>query len=247
MKLDFEFKSYDHIRYEDGERVSGPHGRARRLVKVEPNIRGQRGHTVTIFNVEGDHPVLSNNVQMAPKQMRVVEKTSGKIVLRGFGRDDFGHSFSDYGLSILHKNGEVYKCIAHMHDKDAAIEYLEYTEQNIEEEKIIEAKKEEYAGLMKRRKKLSAHIQDFTVGRIDLALCEELKDIGVLEIVEEYDLRKDSEWSHWMDIMGTWHDGTVYRMDMDLDSSKSYPHITQIDVRLVQTKEEYDGGLHIAK
>jgi len=243
MELDFEFKSYDHIRYEDGKRVSGPHGRARRLVKVEPNIRDTEGYTVTIFNVEGDHPAWADNVQMAPKQMRIVEKTSGKIVLRGFGRDDFGYSFSDYGLSILHKNGDIYKCIAHMHDKNADIEYREYTEQDIEEEKVMKAKKEEYADLMQRRKKLSAQIQNFTEGRIDLSLCEEIKEIGVLNIVKEYDLRKDSEWSHWMDILGTHHNGTVYRADMDLDDSKSYPEIAQIDVELVQTKEEYENGL----
>ena len=40
MKLDFVFKSSDHLRYENGRQVSGPHGGARRAVKVEPNLSG---------------------------------------------------------------------------------------------------------------------------------------------------------------------------------------------------------------
>jgi len=34
MKLDFVFKSSDHLRYENGRHVSGPHD-AGRVVKVE--------------------------------------------------------------------------------------------------------------------------------------------------------------------------------------------------------------------
>lgn len=42
MLLNFIFKSSDHLRYENGEHVSGPHGGARRAVKVEPNIKWWR-------------------------------------------------------------------------------------------------------------------------------------------------------------------------------------------------------------
>jgi hypothetical protein len=124
MKLDFVFKSSDHLRYENGNHVSGPHGGAGRAVKVEPNISGGEGLTVTLYNLDGNHPVWQNNVQMAPKQMKIIKETNDKIVLRGYGHDAMGASFSDYGLTINLKNGELYNCILHMHDRGVDIEYL---------------------------------------------------------------------------------------------------------------------------
>lgn len=80
MTLDFVFNSSDHLRYENGKHVSGPHGGAGRAVKVEPNIHGKEGFTVTLYNLDGDHPVWQNNVQMAPKQMKIYQEDSSKIV-----------------------------------------------------------------------------------------------------------------------------------------------------------------------
>lgn len=123
MNLNFVFKSPDHLRYENGKHVSGPHGGAGRAVKVEPNISGGEGYTVTLFNLDGNHPVWQNNVQMAPKQMKIIQQTADKIVLRGYGHDAMGASFADYGLTLKLKNGEVENCILHMHDRNVDIEY----------------------------------------------------------------------------------------------------------------------------
>lgn len=124
MELNFVFKSSDHLRYEDGRHVSGPHGGARRAVIVEPNISGGEGYTVTLYNLDGNHPVWQNNVQMAPKQMKVIQQTTDKIVLRGYGHDTMGTSFADYGLTIKLKNGKLENCILHMHNRGVDIEYL---------------------------------------------------------------------------------------------------------------------------
>ena len=62
MNLNFVFKSPDHIRYENGKHVSGPHGGAGRAVKVEPNISGGEGYTVTLYNLDGNHPVWQSNI-----------------------------------------------------------------------------------------------------------------------------------------------------------------------------------------
>jgi hypothetical protein len=124
MDLNFVFKSSDHLRYENGIHVSGPHGGAGRAVKVEPNINGGEGVSVTMYNLDGNHPVWQNNVQMAPKQMKVIDSNDNKIVLRGYGQDAMGASFSDYGLTINLKNGELVNCILHMHDRGVDIEYL---------------------------------------------------------------------------------------------------------------------------
>jgi hypothetical protein len=123
MNLNFVFKSPDHLRYENGKHVSGPHGGAGRAVKVEPNISGGEGYTVTLFNLDGNHPVWQNNVQMAPKQMKIIQQTADKIVLRGYGHDAMGASFADYGLTLKLKNGEVENFILHMHDRNVDIEY----------------------------------------------------------------------------------------------------------------------------
>lgn len=138
MNLNFVFKSPDHLRYENGIHISGPHGGAGRAIKVEPNvagcdgynIRGGDGFIVTIYNLDGNHSVWSNNIQMTPKPMKIVSQTSEKIVLRGYpvlamsplGWIDFNGA--DYGLSILLKNGIVDNCILHMHDRNVDIEYL---------------------------------------------------------------------------------------------------------------------------
>jgi hypothetical protein len=124
MNLNFVFKSSDHLRYQNGTHVSGPHGGARRAVKVEPNISGGEGYTVTLFNLDGNHPLWQNNVQMAPKQMRIISQNEKKVVLRGYGHDIMGAPFSDYGLTIYLNKVNIEKCILHMHDRNVDIEYL---------------------------------------------------------------------------------------------------------------------------
>jgi len=120
-KLEFVFHSTDHIRYENGIKVSGPHGGAPRAIKVESNITGGDGLSVTLFNTDGGQAT----VQMAPKQMKIQSADSECIKLVGFGTDQTGASFSDYGLSIFHSDGKITKCILHMFDRDIDIEYLE--------------------------------------------------------------------------------------------------------------------------
>lgn len=138
MELNFIFKSSDHLRYENGVHVAGPHGGANRAVKVEPNLNGCNGYNipsgegyiVTIYNLDGPHPIWQNNVQMSPKPMQVVSQSADKIVLRGypvqamspFGWIDFNGQ--DYGLTIYLKNKEVDKCVLHMHNRKVDLEYL---------------------------------------------------------------------------------------------------------------------------
>ncbi|MCA6444096.1 MAG: hypothetical protein IM600_11765 [Bacteroidetes bacterium] len=120
MDLEFVFLSSDHLRYENGRHVSGPHGGAPRAVKVEANISGNEGFTVTMFNTDGGQAV----VQMAPKQMKLVGSDNEKIQLKGYGHDAMGASFADYGLTIFHTNGNIEKCKLHMYDRGVDIEYL---------------------------------------------------------------------------------------------------------------------------
>lgn len=120
LELDFVFHSSDHLRYENGRHVSGPHGGAPRAVKVEANINGYEGYTVTMFNTDGGQAV----VQMSPKRMKLVSADSEKIQLKGYGHDAMGASFADYGLTIYHDDGSIEKCILHWFDRNVDIEYL---------------------------------------------------------------------------------------------------------------------------
>lgn len=120
----FIMYSSDHVRFQDGKHVSGPHGGAPRAIKIESNIFGGRGYTVTVYNMDGFENLGQNNIQMAPKQMKIIKSESAELVLRGFGYDVMGNSFEDYGISIHFMNNEVQKCTLHMYDRNVDIDYL---------------------------------------------------------------------------------------------------------------------------
>ncbi len=123
----FLFESSDHIRYQGGQHVSGPHGGARRALEIEraqsteaePEI-----YRVTLYNLDGTHPVWRDNIQMAPKRMAVIEEDENRIVLRGYGNDAHGFPFSDYGLTIHLNEAGIEKCVLHLLDRGVDIEYL---------------------------------------------------------------------------------------------------------------------------
>jgi hypothetical protein len=131
------FVSNSHLRYENGVQVNDLQV-CRRAVKIEANINGCKGYNikggegyiVTVFNLDGNHPVWGDNVQVSPKPMKIITQSFDKVVLRGYkveAMSPFGWmdvDLSDYGLSVFHNNGEVEKCILHMYDRKADIEYL---------------------------------------------------------------------------------------------------------------------------
>lgn len=120
LELEFIFQSSDHIRFENGRQVSGPHGGAPRVIKVEPNVSGGEGYTVTLFNTDGGQA----RVQMAPKQMKLKRADDQKIELVGFGSDPMGASFADYALTINHEGATITSCILHLLDRSVDIKYL---------------------------------------------------------------------------------------------------------------------------
>jgi hypothetical protein len=131
------FVSGSHQRYENGISVSGLQSGCNRAIKIEKNINGHEGYNikggegyiVTVFNLDGNHPIWGNNVQMTPKPMKIISQTDEQTILRGyqceamspFGWIDFNGA--DYGLTIFHKYGEIDKCTLHMYNRNADIEY----------------------------------------------------------------------------------------------------------------------------
>jgi len=127
------FDSSDHIRFENGADISGHNYGCNRQIKIEKNISGNEGYTVTIYNLDSNHPVWGNNIQMAPKQMKVVGKQDNIIELRGFGFDenavDMGAptndaSFAHYGVLLLVENNQIERIQLNMYDRNISIVYL---------------------------------------------------------------------------------------------------------------------------
>lgn len=118
------FDSMDHIRYENGNDVSGHNYNCHRQIEIKNNINSGEGYTVTIYNMDGNHPLWGNNVQMAPKQMRIEKVINSVVSLVGFGFDSLGNSFSDYAIDVYFHEREIEKIILKMLDRGVEIEYL---------------------------------------------------------------------------------------------------------------------------
>lgn len=126
---DMKFISNDHIRYENGRDVSGHNKDCWRGFRIQTNISGGQSYTVTLYNLDGNNPIWGNNIQMAPKQMKIIEQNSTAIKLRGYGTDRMGASFADYGLTLHLTNDNVEKVTLHMYDRNIDIVYFKAVEQ----------------------------------------------------------------------------------------------------------------------
>ena len=118
------FDSTDHVRFQNGKAVSGHNFGCNRRFVIEKNIEGDLGYTVTMYNQDGVHPLWQNNVQMAPKKMKIESVSENIVVLRGYGFDLLGASFSDYGIMLLIEHDEIQRVQLNMYDRNISIVYL---------------------------------------------------------------------------------------------------------------------------
>ena len=118
------FDSSDHIRFQNGQNVSGHNYGCNRRLVIEKNIQGDEGYTVTMYNLDGIHPLWQNNVQIAPKRMHIINVAGNIVQLRGYGFDMMGASFADYGVSLLIENGAISRAQLDMYDRNISIVYL---------------------------------------------------------------------------------------------------------------------------
>ena len=127
------FDSSDHIRFQSGNDVSGHNFGCNRRFVIEKNIEGGEGYTVTMYNLDGLHPLWKDNIQMAPKRMRIVSTSENIVELRGYGYDENAlalgapladASFDNYGVVLLIENTEIRRIQLNMYDRNISIVYL---------------------------------------------------------------------------------------------------------------------------
>lgn len=127
------FDSSDHIRFQNGIDVSGHNYGCNRRLVIERNIGGGEGYTVTMYNLDGLHPLWKDNVQMAPKQMKIVNVDGNIVELRGYGSDENAIAmgapieatlFADYGVALLIENDKIVRAQLNMYDRNISIVYL---------------------------------------------------------------------------------------------------------------------------
>lgn len=119
---DFKFVSDNHHRFENGVKSGANNKGAWRGVRVQ--AKGNGAFIVTMYNLSGTHPVWGDNIQMAPKPMKIIKQDKDKIILRGFGNDAMGGSFSDYGITLYIQDTLIEKVTLHMFDRNIDITYL---------------------------------------------------------------------------------------------------------------------------
>lgn len=118
------FTSSDHVRFQNNQDISGHNYGANRRLVIEKNIEDGEGYTVTMFNLDGIHPLWQNNIQMSPKRMRITNVSDNIVQLRGYGYDSMGTSFADYGVVLLIENEEIIRAQLNMYDRNISIVYL---------------------------------------------------------------------------------------------------------------------------
>lgn len=127
------FDSSDHIRFQNGQNVSGHNYGCNRRLVIEKNIQGDEGYTVTMYNLDGIHPLWQNNVQMAPKQMKIVNVNNNIVELRGYGYDENAlaigaplqvASFENYGVILMIEKDVIVRAQLNMFDRNICIVYL---------------------------------------------------------------------------------------------------------------------------
>jgi len=94
-----------------------------RAIRIKQNQNDNDLYEVTIYSLQKPHPVWKSYITMAPKKMKVVERTRISIKLEGYGVDDFGEPFSNYSLTINHDLTTIESIIVHLNDRNIYVLY----------------------------------------------------------------------------------------------------------------------------
>lgn len=118
------FKSSKHIQHHK-EKEASETLNEKRAIKVEPNIHGKKGVSVTTYKLNGFIPFWGNKVELTPKHMDIVVSHPGKSILKGYDDpSDPESKHSNYRLTIYHPNNDIERIVLHKLHKNIDLEYL---------------------------------------------------------------------------------------------------------------------------
>lgn len=117
------FDSSCHTRFENGIQRGVRQTGCNRRFLIESNITHSIGYTITMFNLDGIHPIWNDNIQMSPKQMKIISVVDNNIEFRGFGYDSMGNNFSDYGIIVVLDGLKIDYLVLNMYDRNISIIY----------------------------------------------------------------------------------------------------------------------------
>jgi hypothetical protein len=141
---DVKFVSPKQVRYQHDQYMAETDDTTYRGVRIEGLANDV--YRVSIYMMEGSHPVWGGNTTMAPKLMRIEERKPSQMVFRGINGASPFDDFSDYGITIEKHDATIDKIILHMYDRSTDIAYLSETESKKKVSKKRE-KDEEYRKL----------------------------------------------------------------------------------------------------
>lgn len=127
------FDSSDHIRFQNEQDVSGHNYGCNRRLVIEKNIKGGEGYTVTMYNLDGIHPLWKDNIQMTPKRMKITKVSDNIVELRGYGYDENAlamgapfevASFENYGVVLMLEDNSILRAQLNIYDRNISIVYL---------------------------------------------------------------------------------------------------------------------------
>ena len=125
---DVYFKSCKNQRFSNGEKLEDPGENSKKAIKIEPNIEGKPGYSITIFCLDGFLPFWGNKVEVPPIPMEIANVEIHKTIMKGYGKkleDKTSEDYTNYGLSIYHPNKKIEKIVLHDYHLKMDIEYLE--------------------------------------------------------------------------------------------------------------------------
>lgn len=127
---DIYFVASDHKRYENGNWTEGDNKGCGRAIEVKADPDSDN-YLVTLYNLDGVNPRWGNNIQIAPKRMRIVTSSDGEITMRGYGSDPMLGGFGrppqiqeNFGITLHIAEGAIDYVSYHYHDRDVRIDFL---------------------------------------------------------------------------------------------------------------------------
>ena len=120
------FISTNHTRFNNQETKGETFLACNRKFLINEDSSIKNSYIVTLYNLDGVNPMWGDNIQMAPKRMKVVKIENDTIVLRGFGNDPMltnrpPQVQENFGVCIKHANNEISEIALLYHDRNVKI------------------------------------------------------------------------------------------------------------------------------